>query len=79
MPSKISTFVKTNGVINQVFKPLLVQHTKLNIYRALARPALTFGSEAWANTKADEKRPQATEMKFMRKTAGFTLLDHKRN
>jgi hypothetical protein len=29
--------------------------------------------------KADEKRLQAAEMKFMRKTAGFTLWDHKRN
>jgi hypothetical protein len=34
MPSKISKFVKTIGVINQVFKPSLVQqHTRLNIYR----------------------------------------------
>jgi hypothetical protein len=29
--------------------------------------------------KADEKRLQAAEIKFMRKTPGFTLLDHKRN
>jgi hypothetical protein len=29
--------------------------------------------------KADEKRLQAAEMKFMRKTAGLTLWDNKRN
>jgi hypothetical protein len=29
--------------------------------------------------KADERRLQAAEIKFMRKTAGFTLWDHKRN
>jgi hypothetical protein len=47
IPSKISKFVKTIGVINQVFKPSLVQqHTRLNIYRNLARPVLTYGSEA---------------------------------
>jgi hypothetical protein len=37
------------------------------------------GSEAWTIRKADEKRLQAAEMKFMRKSAGFTLWDHKRN
>jgi hypothetical protein len=74
MPSKITKFVKTIGVINQVFKPSLVQqHTSLNIYRTLARPVLIYGSEAWTMRKADEKRLQAAEMKFMRKTAGLTL------
>jgi hypothetical protein len=45
MPSKISKFVKAIGVINQVFKPSLAQqHTRLNIYRTLARPVLIYGS-----------------------------------
>jgi hypothetical protein len=80
MPSKISKFVKTIGVIDQVFKPSLVQqHTRLNVYRTLARPVLVYGSEAWTIRKADEKRLQEAEMKFMRKTAGLTLWDRKRN
>jgi hypothetical protein len=80
MPSKISKFIKTIGVINQVFKPSLVQeHTRLNIYRTLARPVLIFGSETWTIRKADEKRLQAAEIKFMRKTDGLTLWDRKRN
>jgi hypothetical protein len=80
MPSKISKFVKTIGVINQVFKPSLVQqHIRLNIYRTLARPVLIYGSEAWTIRKVDKKRLQAAEMKFMRKTAGLTLWDHKKN
>jgi hypothetical protein len=63
MPSKISKFVKTIGVRDQVFKPSLVQqHTRLNIYRTLAkRPVLVYGSEAWTIRKADEKRLQAAE------------------
>jgi hypothetical protein len=57
MPSKISKFVKTIGVINQVFKPSFVQkHTRLNIYRTLARPELIYGSETWTIRKADEKK-----------------------
>jgi hypothetical protein len=80
MPSEISKFVKTIGVINQVFIPSLVQqHTRLNIYRPLARPVLIYGSEAWTIRKTDEKRLQAAGMKFTRKTAGLTLWDHKRN
>jgi hypothetical protein len=74
MPSKISKFIKTIGVINQVLKPSLVQqHTILNIYTTLARPVLIYEIEAWTFRKADEKILQAAEMKFMRKTAGLTL------
>jgi hypothetical protein len=80
MPTKISKFVKTIGAVNQVFKPsLLQQHTRLNIHRSLARLVLIYERLAWPIRKADEKRLQAAEMKFMRKTAGFTLWDHKRN
>jgi hypothetical protein len=80
MPSKISKFVKTIGVINLVFKPSFVQQrTRFNIYRTLARSVLIYGSEAWTIRKADEKKLQAAEMKFMRKTAGITHWDHKRN
>jgi hypothetical protein len=45
------------------------------IFRTLARPVLIHGSEAWTI----RKRLQAAEMKFMRKTAGLTLWDHKSN
>jgi hypothetical protein len=79
MPSENIHICKTIGVLNQVFKPSLVQHTRLNIYRTLTRRLLIYGSEAWTIRKADEKRLQAAEMKFMRKTARFTLWDHKRN
>jgi hypothetical protein len=80
MSSKISKFVKTIRVINQVFKPSLIQqHARLNIYMTLARPVLIYGSEAWTIKKADEKRLQAAEMIFMKKTAGLTLWDHKMN
>jgi tRNA U34 5-methylaminomethyl-2-thiouridine-forming methyltransferase MnmC len=80
MPSKISKFVRTIGIINQVFKLSLVQkHTRLNICRTLTRPVLIYGSEAWTIRKADEKILQAAEMKFMTKTDALTLWDHKRN
>jgi hypothetical protein len=56
------------SVINQVFHPAKVRkHTRLSACKTLARPILTYGSEAWTIRKKDKQR---TEMKFMRRTAG---------
>ncbi|KAJ4437338.1 hypothetical protein ANN_17477 [Periplaneta americana] len=38
-----------------------------------------YGSEIWSLKKKDVNRIKATEMKFLRRTAGYTLLDRKRN
>jgi hypothetical protein len=71
MEVNISKFVKAIDVIKSVFKPSSVQkHIRLQVYKTLERPVLSYGSEAWTIKKADEKRLQASEMKFMRRTAG---------
>jgi hypothetical protein len=45
---KAANFVKALGIINQIFKPLLVsRHTRIRIYKTLARPVLSYGSKAW--------------------------------
>jgi hypothetical protein len=68
------------GIINQIFKPSLDQkRTRIKIYKTLARPILTYGSEAWTLSKSDRTRNIANEMKFLRRTAGYTKLDKKRN
>ncbi|KAJ4442157.1 hypothetical protein ANN_12023 [Periplaneta americana] len=75
MSNKIST-----GIINTVFKSSHVQkHTRLKVYKTLARPVLTYGSEAWTIRKADEQRLTTAEMRFMRRTAGCSLLEHRKN
>jgi hypothetical protein len=40
---------------------------------------LYYGSEIWTLTEQDKSRLKASEMKFLRRTAGYTLLDHKKN
>jgi hypothetical protein len=40
---------------------------------------LCYGSEAWTIRKSDESGITACEMKFMRRTAGYTKWDLKRN
>jgi hypothetical protein len=51
----------------------------MKIYNTLAIPALIYGSEIWTLTQQDKSRLKASEMKFLRRTAGYTLLDHKKN
>ncbi|KAJ4427656.1 hypothetical protein ANN_25304 [Periplaneta americana] len=55
------------------------RHTRIRLYKTLARPVLCYGSEAWTLRKKDESRITANEMKFMRYTAGYTKWDHKCN
>jgi hypothetical protein len=77
--TKAANFVKVLGIINQIFKPLLLsRHTSIRIYKTLARPVLSYESEAWT-IRTDERRSISAEMRFLRRTAGFTHWDHKRN
>jgi hypothetical protein len=63
------------GIIHQISKPSLVQkHTRIKVYKTLARPILTYGSEAWSIRKSDTTRITAKEIKVLR-TAGYTKLD----
>jgi hypothetical protein len=48
------------------------------MYKTLARPVLSFVSEAWTII-TDEKRLISAKMRFLRRTAGYTRWDHKRN
>jgi hypothetical protein len=74
-PKKYQNFKRD---INQVFKYSLVQqHTRLNIYKTLARPVLICGSEACTVREAEGKMLQAVEIKFVRNTVRFTLLEQR--
>jgi hypothetical protein len=46
---------------------------------ALALPVLLYGSETWTVTARDARRMSAAEMKYMRRTAGYTWADCKTN
>jgi hypothetical protein len=77
---KAANFVRVLGVINKIFKPSLVsRHTRIRIYKSLARPVVSYGSEAWTIRRTDEKRLISAEMRFLRRTAGYTRWDNKRN
>jgi hypothetical protein len=77
---KSANFIKVLGIINQIFNPSLVSsHTAIRIYKILARPVLSYGSEALTVRRTDERRLISAEMRFLRRTAGYTRWGHKRN
>jgi hypothetical protein len=74
--TKILNYNRAMGIINHIFKPSLVQkHTRIKVYKTIARPILTYVSEAWTIRKSDRTRITANEMKFLRRTAGYTKLE----
>ncbi|XP_067138864.1 uncharacterized protein [Centruroides vittatus] len=78
--NQLTKFLQILRIINNTLKPHLVQkHSRLKLYKTLAIPTLLYGSKIWVLKKKDIKRLQAAEMRFMRRTAGYTLLDHRRN
>ena len=52
---------------------------KGKFYRVVVRPALLYGAECWATTKAQEQRLMVAEMRMLRWMCGHTRLDKVRN
>jgi hypothetical protein len=77
---KSANFIKVLGIINQIFKPSLVsRHTRIRIYKTLARPVLSYGSEARTIRRTDDRTLISAEMRFLKLTARYTRWDRKSN
>jgi len=58
---------------NNVFKPQkTIKKTRIKLYNTLALPVLLYGSETRTVKARDARRITAAEMKYMRRTAGYT-------
>ena len=67
-----TTFLKITGTLN-VFRPQkILKKTSIKLYNTLALPVLLYGSETWTIKARDARRMTAAEMKYMRRTAGYT-------
>jgi len=63
-----------------VFTPQnTLRKTRIQLYYTLARPVLLYGSETWTPKVRGARRITQTEMKYMRRTAGYTWTDYKTN
>jgi hypothetical protein len=63
-----------------VFRPQkTLKKTIIKLYNTLALPVLLYVGETWTFKARDVRRITAAEMKYMRRTAGYTRTDYKRN
>jgi len=68
------------ATINNVFRPQKpLKKTRIKLFSTLALPVLLYGSEIWTIKTTDARRITAAEMKYMRRTAGYTWTDYKPN
>jgi len=66
--------------MNNVLKLNLVQRlSRLKMYNILPIQSLLYVREFWTIKQIDVRRLKTAEMKFMGHTAGYSLLDHRRN
>ena len=56
-----------------------LKKTRIKLYNTLAPPVLLYGSETWTIKGSDARRITAAEVKYMRRTAGYTWADYKTN
>jgi hypothetical protein len=54
-----------------------LKKTGIKLYNTLALPVLLYGSEIWTIKARDVRRITAAELKYMRRTAGYTWTDYK--
>jgi hypothetical protein len=73
---KLNNYLKITDIINNVFRP---KKTRIKLYSTVALPTLLYGSKNWAIIAREVRRITAAEMKYMRRTAGYTWPDHKTN
>jgi hypothetical protein len=78
--NKLHNYLKITGIINNMFRPQnTLKKTRIKLYNTLALPVLLYGSETWTIKSRDARRITAAEMKYMRRTAGYTWTDCKTN
>ena len=57
----------------------LKKATKMRVYNAIMLPTMLYGSETWTVMKRHESRLGATEMAYLRRVEGVTMMDRVRN
>jgi len=64
------------GILNNVFRPQNpLREQQIKLYNTLDLPFLLYGSETCTIKASDARRITAAEVKYMRRTAGYTWTD----
>ena len=76
--NKLHNYLKITGILNNVFRPQkALKKTRIKLFNTLALPVLLYGSETWTIKAKDARRITAAEIKYMRRTSGYTRTDYK--
>ena len=71
--NKLNNFRIITYILNNVFRPQkALKKATIKLYNTMALPVLLYGSETWTVKGSDGRRITAAEMKYMRRTAGYT-------
>jgi hypothetical protein len=71
--NKLHNFLKIIGIVNNMFKQ---KKTRIKLYNMLTVSVLLCSSENWTIKARDTSRVTVAEMKYMRRTVGYTQADH---
>jgi len=78
--NKLNNFLKITGILNNVLRPQKThKKTRIKLYNTLPLPVLFYGSKTWTIKASNARRITAAEMKYMRRTVGYTWTDYKTN
>jgi hypothetical protein len=78
--NKLHNYLKITGLIYNVFRPQkTLKKRRIKLYNTLALPVLLYGSETWNIKAGDARRITAAEIKYMRRTVGYTWTEYKTN
>jgi hypothetical protein len=76
----LHNYLKITGILNNVFRPQkTLKKTIIKLYNTLVLPVLLYGSKIWIIKAKNARRITAAEIKYMRRTAGYTWTDYKTN
>ena len=74
--NKLNNFFKLTGILNNVFRPQkTLRKTRTKLYNTLALSILVYGSKTCTIKARNARRITAADMKYMRRTAGYTWTD----
>ena len=74
---KLYAFNDVCGTIRRTLKSTC-KEIRRKFYKLMALPTLLYGRENWILTKSQASRVQATQMRFFRRVAEYTLQDFKK-
>jgi hypothetical protein len=78
--NKLHNCLNITGILNNVFRPQkTLKKTRIKLHNTLALPVLLYGNETWTIKARDARRITAAQMKYMRRTAGYTWTGYKTN